>query len=163
MSRVVNDFFAPMEAAAQGLSDTPTTLATIILCESVLQYLSMGDRMNTQYSMLRVYGVTRSDMTLNGRLVFYSTQVGVDPDNRLQVNGPALRRVWLTWDTLPRRASSVARDVPSFFSRPLRQDKARTGRACLKDDRGAPHLLIYVPHTSSAGGQTSGPYNPTAA
>ena len=120
MAGVVDELFAPMEVAAMGLIDTPTTLATVILCESILQYLPTCETHNTQYATLRAYGVTNRTLAVHGHLTLDATQVGVDDGGRVQVTTPSLKKVWLPLGSLPKRALNATRDMGSkCFSWPV--------------------------------------------
>ena len=98
-----------------GLVDNPTTLATVILCESVLQYLPTCETHNTQYATLRAYGVTNRNLAVHGRLTLDATQVSVDDGGRLQVTTPSIKKVWLPLGSLPKRALNATRDTISFL------------------------------------------------
>lgn len=95
MASVVDELFAPMEAAARGLIDNPTTLATVILCESVLQYVPTCETLNTQYATLRACGVTNTNLALHGRLMLDRTQVGMDSRSKCALPEESVVTSWV--------------------------------------------------------------------
>lgn len=133
----MQELYSPMKAALEGRLMGEGTLGTVILCESLLCYLSSGQRKNQPSKLLTAYHVMpRTEHEKSRRVDLSAYAMTSGEDEVLYVPRPAVEKVWVPLLSLrlSTSARAIAKQIIDFLN-VLQDHNGRSGR------RGSPHMI----------------------
>ena len=112
---MVSELWDPLRKALDGSLTGSGTLATVLLCETLLSYLPTGFQVTQPTKLLKAYDVlpSRSDMADPNRIDL--RQHATIKGGVLYVRRPVLERVWVPLGSLPPSARQTAKRMLDFL------------------------------------------------
>ena len=124
-----------MQAAIQGTLTGPGTLGTVLLCESLLNYLITGSYRNQAYHVLKAYDIAPLGALAQTRKVDLRSFATLR-DGFLYVTRPKLEKVWVPLSSLPSSARATASAMLTFL------EKLKAGRSSIIATTRAAEIIV---------------------
>ena len=103
-----------MQAAIQGTLAGPGALGTVILCESLINFLVTGTSQHQSYQVLKAYDVVPISALAKTRRIDLRS-IATIHDGFLYVTRPVLEKIWVPMGSLTASARATASAMLSFL------------------------------------------------
>lgn len=132
MNKIVAELYAPLQAAINGTLSGPGTLATVLLCETLLSFLPNCLTKGQPYSLLRAYElVPMSVLESTKRLDL--RKFAELKDGLLYVPTPKFEKVWVPLRNLPSSGKAIATSMITFLNK-LHARRSSSDAVCKAGD-----------------------------
>ena len=111
---MVRELYDTVRAALQGTLTGGGTLGSVLLCESLLSYLSTGHEKDQPANLLKAYSLLPRSVHERSRRVDLS-QHATTSGRVLYIPRPALERIWVPLGVLPSSAGPTAKQLLQFL------------------------------------------------
>ena len=140
VQNIVTELYQPMQAAIQGTLIGPGILGTVILCESLINFLVMGSNQYQSYGVLKAYDVVLLSALARTRRVDLHSIASIH-DGFLYVIRPVLEKIWVPMGSLPALAHATASAMLSFL------ESLKAGRNSLMATTRAADVIVNLSMT----------------
>ena len=116
VNKMVAELYAPLLAAINGTLSGPGTLATLLLCETLLSFLPTCHSKSQPYRLLRAYELV--PMSVLGSTKRLDLRKFAElRDGLLYVPTPKFEKVWVPIRSLPTSAKAIATSMIAFLNK----------------------------------------------
>ena len=124
-----------MQAAIQGTLAGPGALGTVILCESLINFLVTGTSQHQSYQVLKAYDVVPISALAKTRRIDLRS-IATIHDGFLYVTRPVLEKIWVPMGSLTASARATASAMLSFL------ESLKAGRNSLMATTRAADIIV---------------------
>ena len=135
VQNIITELYQPMQAAIQGTLTGPGALGTVILCESLVNFLVTGSSLYQTYSVLKAYDIVPLSALARTRRVDLRSLATVR-DGFLYVNRPKLEKIWIPMGSLTATARATASAMLTFL------EMLKAGRDSLTASTRAADIIV---------------------
>jgi hypothetical protein len=135
VQNLITELYQPMQAAIDGTLTGPGALGTVILCESLVNFLVTGSNLYQTYKVLKAYDVVPLSALAKTRRVDLRSLATVR-DGFLYVSRPKLEKIWIPMGSLTASARATASAMLTFL------EMLKAGRDSLMATTRAADIIV---------------------